>query len=57
MLCCDTLLRCPAARLSEFIDAGITAVVGLLGTDDISRTQEELIVKVGRNITWGTLDE
>jgi isoaspartyl dipeptidase IadA len=37
--------RCPPSRLSEFLDAGITCVVGLLGTDDVSRSNEELIIK------------
>lgn len=31
--------------MSEFLDSGVTTVVGLLGTDDISRSQDELVIK------------
>lgn len=41
-----TICRCPASRLSEFLNAGVTTVVGLLGTDAVSRSNEELIIKV-----------
>lgn len=40
--------RCPAPTLSAFLDCGITTVVGLLGTDNVSRTQEELVIKARR---------
>ena len=42
--------RTPQIQLSSIIKAGITAVVGLLGTDDMSRTIEDLIakIKIGR---------
>jgi hypothetical protein len=48
--CCCCCCRCPAPRLSEFLDAGVTCVVGLLGTDDISRSNEELVIKVAESI-------
>ena len=38
--------RTPQIQLSSIIKAGITAVVGLLGTDDMSRTIEDLIAKI-----------
>ena len=31
--------RCPEARLSELLDAGITTVVGVIGTDTVTRSQ------------------
>ena len=31
--------RCPESRISEFLAAGITAVVGVVGTDSITRSQ------------------
>ncbi len=37
--------RTPPARLSDFTRAGITGAVGLLGTDGISRSLEELLAK------------
>ena len=38
--------RTPQIQLSSIIKAGITTLVGLLGTDDVSRTPEDLIAKV-----------
>ena len=38
--------RTPQIQLSSIIRAGITTLVGLLGTDDVSRTPEDLIAKV-----------
>ena len=38
--------RTPELQLSSCIQAGITTVVGLLGTDGISRSVEDLIAKV-----------
>ena len=38
--------RTPQIQLSSVIRAGITTLVGLLGTDDVSRTPEDLIAKV-----------
>lgn len=37
--------RVPEARLSEIVSAGVTSVVGLLGTDGISRSLENLLFK------------
>ena len=31
--------RCPESRLSAFMDAGITTVVGICGTDTVTRSQ------------------
>ena len=31
--------RCPEAPLSALVDAGITSLVGVLGTDTVSRSQ------------------
>lgn len=45
--------RCPAAKLSELLDAGITTVVGILGTDDVSRSQDELVVAAKSLVTCG----
>lgn len=38
--------RCPELQLSELIDCGTTSVVGVLGTDGISRSPIELLAKV-----------
>jgi len=38
--------RVPPVPLSEFTLAGVTTVVGLLGTDDISRSTESLVSQV-----------
>ena len=38
--------RVPPVPLSEFTSAGVTSVVGLLGTDDISRSTESLVSQV-----------
>eukprot|EP00301_Raphidiophrys_heterophryoidea_P025430 c8531_g1_i1.p1 GENE.c8531_g1_i1~~c8531_g1_i1.p1 ORF type:complete len:295 (-),score=62.35 c8531_g1_i1:537-1397(-) len=38
--------RCPESKLHEFLDAGITTVVGVLGTDGITRSLENLLAKV-----------
>lgn len=39
--------RTPAPRgLSELLQAGLTCVVGVLGTDSVSRTQENLVAQV-----------
>lgn len=38
--------RTPAARLSHLIAAGITTVVGVLGTDGISRSPKDLYAKM-----------
>jgi beta-aspartyl-dipeptidase (metallo-type) len=38
--------RTPNAQLSQVIDAGITTLVGLLGTDSVTRT---LQVRIGTN--------
>lgn len=38
--------RTPEAKLSTLVEAGITTVVGLLGTDGITRHPESLLVKV-----------
>lgn len=37
--------RVPEARLSELIAAGVTTVVGLLGTDGVTRSPENLLAK------------
>ena len=37
--------RTPEVQLSQLTRAGITTVVGCLGTDSISRSMEELLVK------------
>ncbi len=37
--------RVPEAQLSQIVSAGITTVVGLLGTDGISRSLENLLAK------------
>lgn len=36
----------PAVKLSELIEGGVTTVVGLLGTDGITRSVENLLAKV-----------
>ena len=38
--------RTPQIQLSSIIRAGITTLVGLLGTDDVSRTPEDLIARI-----------
>ncbi|MBE5701093.1 MAG: beta-aspartyl-peptidase [Sutterella sp.] len=38
--------RCPEASLHEFIEAGITTVVGVSGTDSETRSIENLLAKV-----------
>lgn len=38
--------RTPETELSDFIKAGVTTVVGLLGTDDMTRSVEGLTAKV-----------
>ena len=38
--------RVPPVPLSEFTLAGVTTVVGLLGTDDLSRSTESLVSQV-----------
>ena len=38
--------RTPEIQLSALIQAGITTVVGLLGTDGVTRSVEDLIAKV-----------
>lgn len=38
--------RCPEAELSELIHAGVTTVLGLLGTDGLTRTLPALLAKV-----------
>ncbi len=38
--------RTPEARLEELIHAGITSLVGLRGTDTVSRSAENLLVKL-----------
>ena len=38
--------RVPAVPLSQFTRAGVTTVVGLLGTDDITRNTESMIAQV-----------
>ena len=37
--------RAPSTHLSQFTRAGITTVVGLLGTDDITRNAESLVTQ------------
>lgn len=38
--------QAPATQLSDFIKGGVTTVVGLLGTDGITRSVENLLAKV-----------
>lgn len=38
--------RTPELRMTEMIQAGVTTVVGCLGTDGITRTMENLVAKV-----------
>ena len=40
--------RTPEVRLSALVAAGITSVVGLLGTDGVTRHPESLLAKRGR---------
>eukprot|EP00884_Botryococcus_braunii_P017364 jgi/Botrbrau1/4310/Bobra.0232s0002.2 len=37
--------RCPEAQLSSLLNAGITTVVGVTGTDSVTRSQENLVAK------------
>ena len=37
--------RVPEAQLSHFVEAGITTVIGLLGTDSVTRSVENLVAK------------
>jgi len=37
--------RTPEAKVNELIEGGLTTVVGVLGTDCISRSLENLVVK------------
>lgn len=37
--------RTPEAQLSELLNGGITTAVGILGTDAMSRIQENLLTK------------
>ena len=38
--------RVPEILLSEIVEAGVTTVAGVLGTDNVSRSPEELLMKV-----------
>jgi beta-aspartyl-dipeptidase (metallo-type) len=38
--------RVPAVLLSQFTQAGVTTAVGLLGTDDVTRSTESLLAQV-----------
>ncbi|MFV2032748.1 MAG: beta-aspartyl-peptidase [Gammaproteobacteria bacterium] len=38
--------RVPPLHLSQFTDAGVTSVVGLLGTDDLTRNTQTLLTQV-----------
>ncbi|MCP4186577.1 MAG: beta-aspartyl-peptidase [Gammaproteobacteria bacterium] len=38
--------RVPPLQLSQFTHAGVTSVVGLLGTDDLTRSTQDLLAKV-----------
>ena len=38
--------RTPEAKLSELIESGITSLIGVLGTDSVSRSLENLLVKI-----------
>jgi len=38
--------RVPEAKISELVSSGITTVVGVLGTDCVSRSLENLVFKV-----------
>lgn len=38
--------RTPEAQLDELIVAGVTSLVGLLGTDSVSRSEQNLLVKL-----------
>eukprot|EP01100_Stratorugosa_tubuloviscum_P004120 TRINITY_DN2014_c5_g1_i1.p1 TRINITY_DN2014_c5_g1~~TRINITY_DN2014_c5_g1_i1.p1 ORF type:complete len:438 (-),score=201.07 TRINITY_DN2014_c5_g1_i1:200-1513(-) len=46
--------RTPEAQLSQLIEGGITTLVGILGTDSISRSLDNLITKV-RSLQTGGL--
>jgi beta-aspartyl-dipeptidase (metallo-type) len=38
--------RVPAPMLSRYTRAGVTSVVGLLGTDDVARSTRELVASI-----------
>ncbi len=38
--------KVPAVHLSEYTQAGVTTVVGLLGTDDLTRSTSSLVAQV-----------
>ena len=38
--------KVPESRLSELFKGGLTTVVGVLGTDSVTRTAAELLTKV-----------
>jgi len=38
--------RTPEAELSQLIDGGVTTLIGLLGTDSVSRTLQNLYTKM-----------
>ena len=38
--------RVPPLHLSQFTEAGVTSVIGLLGTDDLTRTPQTLLTQV-----------
>jgi hypothetical protein len=46
--------RCPESQLSAFLNAGITTVVGVCGTDSVSRSQarHSLIKRASRAPSW-----
>jgi beta-aspartyl-dipeptidase (metallo-type) len=37
--------RCPELHLSRFVEAGVTTVLGMLGTDEVTRSPESLLAK------------
>lgn len=39
-------------QLSDFLDAGITTAVGVLGTDTVTRSQVRLELKTSKQKTW-----
>jgi beta-aspartyl-dipeptidase (metallo-type) len=45
--------RVPAVELGAFTSAGVTSVVGLLGTDDLVRTTGELVVRARALVAEG----
>jgi beta-aspartyl-dipeptidase (metallo-type) len=38
--------RTPESQLDQIIDSGITTIVGLLGTDSVTRTEINLLTKL-----------